>query len=128
MPLYPNLAHAIDTVSYEGFAVLPEYLDRNGHMNIGYYSVIFDQALDLPWPLLGLGYDNIGADGHSGHSDSTKAPWPEPDIRDIIGRWGLALAAFPVVFQCPITDLMFHLRLFLSNDPALVGFPPVRFF
>ena len=68
MPLYPDLAHAIDTLSYEGFAVLPAYLDRNGHMNIGYYSVIFDQALDLPWPLLGLGYDNIGQDGRSGHS------------------------------------------------------------
>lgn len=65
MPLYPNLAHAIDTVSYEGFAVLPEYLDRNGHMNVGYYSVLFDQALDRPWELLGLGYDNIAINGHS---------------------------------------------------------------
>ncbi len=68
MPDYSNLVHAIDALGYEGYSVLPQYLDRNGHMNIGYYSVIFDQALDLPWPLLGLGYDNIGADGHSGHS------------------------------------------------------------
>ncbi len=68
MPLYPNLVHEIDTLDYEGFAVLPAHLDRNGHMNIGYYSVLFDQALDRPWPLLGLGYDNIGQDGRSGHS------------------------------------------------------------
>ena len=65
LPLYPELPHAIDTLGYEGFAVLPEYLDRNGHMNIGYYSVLFDQALDRPWPLLGLGYDNIAINGHS---------------------------------------------------------------
>ena len=68
MPLYPNLVHEIDTLDYEGFAVLPAHLDRNGHMNIGYYSVLFDQALDRPWPLLGRGYDNIGQDGRSGHS------------------------------------------------------------
>ena len=65
LPLYPELPYAIDTLGYEGFAVLPEYLDRNGHMNIGYYSVLFDQALDRPWPLLGLGYDNIAINGHS---------------------------------------------------------------
>ena len=68
MPLYPDLAHAIDTLDYAGFAVLPAHLDGNGHMNIGYYSVLFDQALDRPWPLLGLGYDNISASGNSGHS------------------------------------------------------------
>lgn len=68
MPRHPDLVHAIDSLTYEDFAVPPQYLDRNGHMNIGYYSVIFDQALDRPWPLLGLGYDNIAADGKSGHS------------------------------------------------------------
>ena len=46
--------HSIDAVSYRGFAVLPEYIDPNGHMNVGYYSVLFDKALDLPWALLGL--------------------------------------------------------------------------
>ena len=65
MSQYSNLANEIDALTYEGFAVRPEYLDRNGHMNIGYYSVIFDQALDRPWELLGLGYDNIAINGHS---------------------------------------------------------------
>ncbi len=65
MPLYPDLVHQIDTLGYEGFAVLSEYLDRNGHMNVGFYSVLFDQALDRPWELLGLGYDNIAVNGHS---------------------------------------------------------------
>ncbi|WP_430395435.1 thioesterase family protein [Ferrovibrio sp.] len=29
-----------------GMRVLPEHIDANGHMNVGYYNVIFDQALD----------------------------------------------------------------------------------
>lgn len=29
-----------------GMRVLPEYIDANGHMNVGYYNVIFDRALD----------------------------------------------------------------------------------
>lgn len=65
LSLYPNLAQQIDTISYDGFAVLPAHLDRNGHMNVGYYSVLFDLALDKPWELLGLHYDNIVANGHS---------------------------------------------------------------
>lgn len=29
-----------------GMRVLPEHIDANGHMNVGFYNVIFDQALD----------------------------------------------------------------------------------
>ena len=57
--------HAIDTISYDGFTVAPEYLDPNGHMNVGYYSVLFDKALDLPWDMLGLGYAGIKTSNRS---------------------------------------------------------------
>jgi acyl-CoA thioester hydrolase len=60
-----DVVHAIDALGYEGFAVLPDYIDSNGHMNVGYYSVLFDKALDRPWDLLGLGYANIKANGRS---------------------------------------------------------------
>jgi len=60
-----DIAHAVDSISYAGFVVPPEYIDRNGHMNIGYYSVIFDKALDLPWEMLGLGSVGIAATGRS---------------------------------------------------------------
>ncbi|MCE8553598.1 thioesterase family protein [Ruegeria pomeroyi] len=30
-----------------GFTVRPEWIDYNGHMNVGYYGVAFDQALDV---------------------------------------------------------------------------------
>ena len=60
-----DIVQAIDSIDYDGFVVLPEYIDRNTHMNIGYYSVIFDKALDLPWDMLGLGSVGIAADGRS---------------------------------------------------------------
>ena len=66
-----GLVHAIDTARYDGFAVLPEYIDSNGHMNVGFYSVLFDKALDLPWALLGLGYAGIKASGRSSFSLET---------------------------------------------------------
>lgn len=61
IPAFSDLAHAIDTLNYGGFIVRPEYIDPNGHMNVGYYSVLFDKALDLPWAALGLGYASIKA-------------------------------------------------------------------
>jgi acyl-CoA thioester hydrolase len=35
-------------------AVLPEWIDLNGHMNVGYYHVVFDQAADPFFEWLGL--------------------------------------------------------------------------
>jgi acyl-CoA thioester hydrolase len=44
---------------YERFAgeVLPEWIDYNGHMNLAYYTVLFDYATDLLFDELGLGLD-----------------------------------------------------------------------
>jgi acyl-CoA thioester hydrolase len=61
----PDIAQAIDGIRYSGFVVPPAYIDPNGHMNIGYYSVIFDKALDLPWEMLGLGSAGIRQTGRS---------------------------------------------------------------
>ena len=60
-----DIAQAVDSIRYSGFVVLPEYIDPNGHMNIGYYSVLFDRALDLAWDMLGLGSTSIEATGRS---------------------------------------------------------------
>ena len=38
-------------------AVLPEWIDYNGHMNLAYYTVLFDYATDLLFDELGLGLD-----------------------------------------------------------------------
>ena len=60
-----DIVQAIDSIRYAGFTVPPEYIDHNNHMNIGYYSVIFDKALDIPWAMLGLGSMGIEATGRS---------------------------------------------------------------
>lgn len=49
-----DIAARIAAIDYSGFAVQPEYIDGNGHMNVGYYTLMFDKALDLPWEILGI--------------------------------------------------------------------------
>lgn len=48
-----------------GMAVKPEYIDANGHMNVGYYNVIFDQALDELLKPLGLDWSYMERTGFS---------------------------------------------------------------
>jgi acyl-CoA thioester hydrolase len=36
-------------------SVRPEWIDRNGHMNLAYYIVIFDHATDALFEVLGIG-------------------------------------------------------------------------
>ncbi len=35
--------------------VRPEWIDYNGHMNMAYYAVLFDEAADEIYPFLGFG-------------------------------------------------------------------------
>jgi acyl-CoA thioester hydrolase len=53
-PASDDIAARIAAIDYSGFAVQPEYIDANGHMNVGYYTLMFDKALDLPWEILGI--------------------------------------------------------------------------
>lgn len=38
-------------------AVRPEWIDHNGHLNLAYYIVLFDEATDALWSAIGLGQD-----------------------------------------------------------------------
>ncbi|MEO7726421.1 MAG: thioesterase family protein [Burkholderiales bacterium] len=80
MPL-SDITQAIDSIRYAGLAVLPEYIDPNGHMNVGYYSVIFDKALDLPWDMLGLGSSSTKATGVSSFSLETHVTY-QHEVRE----------------------------------------------
>ena len=44
----------------------PEYMDRNGHMNIRWYLALFDEAGDAMYPTLGLTADYFAASGMGG--------------------------------------------------------------
>ena len=39
----------------EPFTVRPEWIDSNGHLNLAYYILLFDEATDALWRSLGLG-------------------------------------------------------------------------
>ncbi|MGB3246987.1 MAG: thioesterase family protein [Sulfitobacter sp.] len=38
-------------------SVRPEWIDFNGHLNMAYYNVLFDNAADELYPMLGFGPD-----------------------------------------------------------------------
>jgi acyl-CoA thioester hydrolase len=44
--------------------VLPEWIDLNGHMNLAYYTVLFDYASDLLFETIGIGRGYKDATGH----------------------------------------------------------------
>ena len=37
----------------------PQWIDYNGHLNMAYYNVMFDRAVDEMWLLLGMGPDYV---------------------------------------------------------------------
>jgi acyl-CoA thioester hydrolase len=39
--------------------VEPAWIDHNGHLNMAYYNVLFDRAVDEAFELLGCGYDYV---------------------------------------------------------------------
>ncbi|MDF1729684.1 MAG: thioesterase family protein, partial [Sulfitobacter sp.] len=43
--------------------VKPEWIDFNGHLNMAYYNVLFDQSVDEVYPHLGFGYDYMKTTG-----------------------------------------------------------------
>ena len=45
--------------------VEPQWIDYNGHLNMAYYNVLFDRAVDEAYELIGIGLDYLKSQGHS---------------------------------------------------------------
>ena len=45
--------------------VEPQWIDYNGHLNMAYYNVLFDRAVDEVYELLGFGLDYLRQHNHS---------------------------------------------------------------
>ena len=43
----------------------PAWIDYNGHLNVAYYGVLFDRAVDEAYELIGVGPDYLKQTGHS---------------------------------------------------------------
>src|SRR3569833_4128317 len=45
--------------------VEPAWIDYNGHLNMAYYNVLFDRAVDEAYELIGVGLDYLKRQKHS---------------------------------------------------------------
>jgi acyl-CoA thioester hydrolase len=45
--------------------VEPQWIDYNGHLNMAYYNVLFDRAVDEIYEVLGVGLDYLKRTNHS---------------------------------------------------------------
>ena len=43
----------------------PQWIDYNGHLNMAYYNVLFDRAVDEAYELIGIGADYVSQRKHS---------------------------------------------------------------
>src|SRR6185437_3700588 len=43
----------------------PQWIDYNGHLNMAYYNVLFDRAVDEVYELIGIGADYLKRANHS---------------------------------------------------------------
>lgn len=65
MPDSKPLANIPAPFTSTGQKVLPEWIDGNDHMNVGWYLRAFDDGFDTAYNALGLGYDAIKKTGFS---------------------------------------------------------------
>ena len=79
----------LPTISLEQLASLPEiyrivvppeYEDRNGHMNIRWYLVIYDEAGDAMYPMIGLTDEYFATSGMGGF-DLEHHIWYRSEVR-----------------------------------------------
>ena len=45
--------------------VEPQWIDYNGHLNMAYYNVLFDRAVDEVYELIGIGAEYLKKHNHS---------------------------------------------------------------
>jgi len=55
--------------------VLPEWIDINDHMNVAYYLLAFDQAVDELWTRFGLTEDYVRSHGNSTIAVESHVTW-----------------------------------------------------
>ena len=54
--------------------VEPQWIDYNGHLNMAYYNVLFDRAVDEIYALIGVGAEYVAARRRAVRAGSGRAP------------------------------------------------------
>jgi len=55
--------------------VLPEWIDINNHMNVAYYVLAFDQAVDALWERFGITENQVSVSGSSTFAVESHVTW-----------------------------------------------------
>ncbi|GAB5471573.1 MAG: thioesterase family protein [Rhodospirillales bacterium] len=64
-----------ELISVEGLRVRPEWIDYNAHMNVAYYVLAFDLAVDEIFELIGLSRDYRARSGRSSFALESHVMW-----------------------------------------------------
>ena len=65
--------------------IQPAWIDHNGHLNMAYYHVLFDRAVDEAFEIIGLGPDYLAARNHSTFTAETHVLYTrELTLRDSV--------------------------------------------
>jgi len=90
--------------------VLPEWIDANGHMNLAYYVVVFDQATDLLYDTLGVGQAYRNATGNSTFTAETHTQY----LREV--RVGERVRVVPHLLGADAKRLHYFHEMFHARD------------
>ena len=104
----------MDWPQLEG-SVLPEWIDSNGHMNLAYYVVLFDQATDLLYDALGIGPAYRDATGNSTFTAETHTLYE----REV--RVGERVRVVPYLLGADAKRLHYFHEMFHADDGRRVA-------
>ncbi len=70
-----NAGMGPELVTIDGYSVQPEWIDYNGHMNVAYYVLAFDLAVDEVFNLIGLTERHRKESGRSSFAIESHITW-----------------------------------------------------
>ena len=76
--------------------VEPGWIDYNGHLNMAYYNVLFDRAVDEVYEVLGLGLDYVKTTGRSTFTAEVHVRYRRELLVDAPVRVTFRLLAFDI--------------------------------
>src|SRR5579875_1148482 len=102
-------------------AVRPEWIDGNGHLNLGYTVVLFDQATDVLFDALDIGNAYRSASGHGMFAVETHTLYE----RELL--LGTALRVVTTVLGADAKRLHVAHEMFREDDPARAAMQEIMF-
>ncbi|MEM9231818.1 MAG: thioesterase family protein [Pseudomonadota bacterium] len=97
-------------ITLGGGTVLPGWLDYNGHMNVAYYVLAFDQAVDRMLEVLGIGPDYVQTAGQGPYALQTSIHYLNEMLLDE------AFSFDALLIDCDHKRMHIMLRMFKADS------------